>query len=118
MAVVVQIMDIHLKTSPANSLQKSVRNSISFLGDHLEGTFDPVAAVQIHQAAAKIPAFFVLDIVSHDHAALILIRPEPDEGDPPVAVCPADNALASAHRLSAGLSIGQGGNEIFPRSRK
>src|SRR5258707_15537917 len=42
--------------------------------------------VQIHQVAAKRSAFLMLDVMRHEDATLVLIRPEPDERDSLIAV--------------------------------
>jgi hypothetical protein len=86
MAIVVQIMDIQFKTTGAYALQKNIGKGIAVLGDHLERTPDTVALVQIHQVAAKRSALLMFDVMGHEHATLVLIRPKPDERDSLVAI--------------------------------
>ena len=86
MAIVVQVMNIHFKAARAHALQKGIRNGVALLGNHLERAPDPVAIVQIHQVAAKRSAWLMFDVMGHEHATLVLIRPEPDERDSLVAV--------------------------------
>ena len=89
MPVVVQVMNVHFKTARAHALQKSFRNNVALLGNHLERTPDPVAVVKIHQVAAERSAWLMFDVVGHEDATLVLLRPEPepDEGNALVAVC-------------------------------
>src|ERR1700674_1787926 len=80
-------MDIQFKSTGADALQKGIRNGIALLGDHLERTPDTVLVLQIHQCATKSPPFLMFDVMGHEHATLVLIRPEPDERNSLVAVC-------------------------------
>src|SRR5579862_3492815 len=81
-------MDIQLKTASSNTLQKGIRKVIALLRHHLEGTPDSMATVQIHQVAAKGSARFMFNVMGHEDATLVIIWPEPNKRNSPIAVRP------------------------------
>src|SRR5579863_3780392 len=74
-------MDVQFKTARPDAFKKGFGNGIAFLGNYLKRSPHAVAFVQIHQLAAKSAPFLMFDVMGHEDAALVIVRPEPDEGD-------------------------------------
>src|SRR5579863_2612902 len=77
--VMLEVVDIHLKSTPNDLLQKLIRHRISVLWNNLERAVKTKAFIQIHQFWTKVLTVVTLDIMSNDDAAGKLLRPEPNE---------------------------------------
>src|ERR1700691_2564615 len=78
-AIMIQILHSDFKTTLAYRFQKSRRNFISSLRDHLERRLHSVSIVNIHELSAEIPAQSRFDIMGHDRGTRSTLRPEPDK---------------------------------------
>jgi hypothetical protein len=77
--IMIQVMNIQLKSSVSYAIQEHLWNGVSLLWDNLERRFDSEHVIQIHQLGAKVPAGGCLHIVCHDGATRSSLWPEPDE---------------------------------------
>lgn len=77
--IVIQVLYVHLIPTISDRIDEVGGNHIPFFGNNLKRRLDSKGIIEVHQLMAKIHALFTLNIVSHRHAALGTMGPEPDE---------------------------------------
>jgi hypothetical protein len=79
-SVVIQILDVYLKSSALHFLPELSGNVISSLRHKLEGGFQPDRFVEPHHFPAKGYPIGCFDVMSHRGATLRAVGPKPNEG--------------------------------------
>src|SRR3989442_15986973 len=79
-SVVVESMNVYLEPTVSNRLQVLVSYCVPLFRYDLKCSFDPELIVDSLQTAAEIATNRGLNIVRHNRAGLVTMRPKPNKG--------------------------------------
>src|SRR5262245_59916935 len=74
-------MQLYLTPSSAKRVDKLARNSVTLFRNDLKRRFDSERSIQFGEPDGEVTSSFRLNVMRHDRAGGMTIRPEPDEWD-------------------------------------
>ena len=80
-SVVIQVVNVYLKTSMLDVADGGFNPGISFFGNNLEGAGNTEGPIDVHECRTAAQSLLCIDVVGDHGGGVMTRRPEPDEGD-------------------------------------